>query len=395
MDRIMEIRIRADDERDAPEVTLFLPAMPYELSDAIERAGIGGVITPDIRICGTGCEFDILDECEPQCEGIYELNALAEKLSRMDWAQRCKFEGLVRMEIAKGSYEIGVGRLYDLASSVHCCRMLDVSTDDALGRYVVDNGFFPEYIILPDAVREKLDYAEIGKEVREAEGGVFIEEGFGYVTQESDMVEAFQHLDLTPKQPDYTVLAEIGVMDTGRTAMLKLPATAEEMSEALRRIGALTWAEVSYRIADCRIPALCDAIAQTGEITVADDMARELAKLTDEQAKLYKAVLTASNATDFSDAWGLLLHLDDYQLSHAVSSYEEMARQKLAELLKDCEVENLLPHLNTYGYGKSIVNREYLVLTDFGAVGRKDGQPIRQIRAEDAPEMGGMKVMQT
>ena len=51
--------------------------------------------------------------------------------------------------------------------------------------------------------------------------------------------------------------------------------------------------------------------------------------------------------------------------------------------------------IRIYGYGKCIANREHLVLTDYGAVGRKDGQPIRQIRAEDAPEMGGMEVMQT
>ena len=49
--------------------------------------------------------------------------------------------------------------------------------------------------------------------------------------------------------------------------------------------------------------------------------------------------------------------------------------------------------IRIYGYGKCIANREHLVLTDYGAVGRKDGQPIRQIRAEDAPEMGGMEVM--
>lgn len=246
---------------------------------------------------------------------------------------------------------------------------------------------------MPDTVRAKLDYEKIGQEIREGEGGVFVNEGFGYVAQESELVEAFQHLDLTPKHPDYMALVEIGIMDTGNTLMLKLPASSGEMREVLHEIGVAAWAEVSYRVADCRIPALCDTITQADDITAADAMARKLAELTDEQVSMYKAVLSARGVADLSDAMNLIAQLDDYLLSPTISTYEEMAIEQLTMLLDGKEVECLLPHLNVWGYGRDIAEQANLILTVYGAIERKDRQPIQKITAENTPAVGGMEMM--
>ena len=80
--------------------------------------------------------------------------------------------------------------------------LYEARSDEDLGRFYVDNGFVPETEDLPEAVYALLDYAKIGKKMREGEGGVFLRYGSGYVTQVGDLKEEFKALELAPKAPD-------------------------------------------------------------------------------------------------------------------------------------------------------------------------------------------------
>ena len=66
-----------------------------------------------------------------------------------------------------------------LASNVDRCQVLaDVNTDEALGKFYVENGFREDLDALPDSAYALLDYAKIGKQMREDEAGTFTPHGY-------------------------------------------------------------------------------------------------------------------------------------------------------------------------------------------------------------------------
>ena len=88
-----------------------------------------------------------------------------------------------------------------------CHVVKDVDTDYKLEQFLAENNFILETEGVPDAAFELLNFAEIGREHQEPEGGMLT--SFGYVEQHSDLVEAYKTLDLTAKMPDYTIILEL------------------------------------------------------------------------------------------------------------------------------------------------------------------------------------------
>ena len=85
-------------------------------------------------------------------------------------------EGLLDMAVQKHMQEnsgpIMVQELMMLASNVDRCHVLaDVHSDEALGKFYVENGFREDLDALPDSAYALLDYAKIGKQMHESESG--------------------------------------------------------------------------------------------------------------------------------------------------------------------------------------------------------------------------------
>ena len=59
----------------------------------------------------------------PEDMDLTELNLLAEKLASLEPVQEAAFEGLVRMDLDKGTMELPLCRLIDLANSADCCHV--------------------------------------------------------------------------------------------------------------------------------------------------------------------------------------------------------------------------------------------------------------------------------
>ena len=95
-----------------------------------------------------------------------------------------------------------------------CHVVQDVDTDYKLEQFLAENDFILETEEVSDAAFELLNFAEIGREHQEPEGGMFT--SFGYVEQHSDLVEAYKTLDLTAKMPDHTIILELPFTFRGR-----------------------------------------------------------------------------------------------------------------------------------------------------------------------------------
>ena len=232
MDKQFKLYISHLDGETEGYAELDLPAGLYEVQDALEKARIAE--NEHILLEMEGCRCDELEDAfdhraHPMdtVKDVYVLNALAEKMSTMEQHELNIVGGLIQMD--QHPDRMSTERFYDLMHSVECCHYVDVPNDRGLGKFYVDNGFVPELDNIPESVISKLDFKQIGQEMREAEGGVFLDEALGYVVLHSDIIEAHKNLSPIPQEPDYTILLEVSRQDQGEPELLKLPLSPAEL----------------------------------------------------------------------------------------------------------------------------------------------------------------------
>lgn len=196
MDKIFDVYLaKADQPESAAYAELSLPATPCQMQDAFDKLQLAEGEIPYWEITGYHAFEELSSILNESC-GLNDLNALAQKLSKLDERKCTAFAGLLQMERADGD-PIPISRLIDLAYSTDCCHMVcEVLNDSQLGRFCAENGFVPGVEELPDAVFELLDFERIGREHRQSEGGVLVERGAdypgGYVERHSDLQQVYE-----------------------------------------------------------------------------------------------------------------------------------------------------------------------------------------------------------
>jgi len=363
---------------------LDLPASPYEVLDALDRLRLeeNGAVTWEIT------EYPRFEELEPRLDGsgsFYELNALAQRLSELDEAQSAVFAGLVEMEHT--SKPIPLPRLIDLAHSTECCHiLLDALNDSQLGRIRAESHSVPGVEYLPRDLFEMLDFEQIGRRTRASEKGVFVERSMdhpgGYMARHSPLLEVYKTLDLTPKEPDYTMLLEVS--HSRGAAQLKLPADKRALEAVLQSLGEPDWQDLSWRCLDCKVPSLMDAVSEARDIHAVNDFAGMLAQMDSKTLVLYKALLEASDCRDLLSAELLANQLPNYTFSPQFSSPEELAKEELSVLLCEPSAATILPYVDLQKYGEALIKQCGGELTGYGLIERTDGHPIQ------SPRQGGM-----
>ena len=371
---------------------LTLPAMPYALRDAMERARLDDGEPMYIDLTDY-TDFPFLEPYLEDANDLYALNALAEKLASLEPWQVDAFEGLLLMEGGKPEPATHP-QIYDLAASAGECQVLyEARSDEELGRFYVDNGFVPETEDLPEALYALLDYAKIGEKMREGEGGVFLRYGSGYVTQVGELKEEFKTLELAPKAPEYSALLEVAMPDTNRKEMLALPCGRDGLDSMLDRLEVSGWSKLTWRCADCRGPDLRDAFSMADNIHYANSAARQLAELSDEDVTKLKGLVKVLPVGALEDAVPLMDHLDEYGMMDCRSP-AELAQYILEDSLGEEDLALLLPHLDCESYTKAVIQQSGAELTPYGVLYRSNGQPvIRQEQKQTQPERSGMEMI--
>lgn len=204
MDKIFDIYLARQDQPESGVcVELSLPATPYQMQDAFDKLRLAEGEEPYWQIT----DYEQFEELAPVLNdtcGLYELNALAQRLAELDERQSTAFAGLLKMEQKKDG-TIPASRLIDLAYSTDRCHVVgEVLNDAQLGRFCAENGFCSGLDDLPDEVFELLDFERIGREHRQSEGGVLVERTAdhpgGYVERHSDLVQAYKEINEQPEQ---------------------------------------------------------------------------------------------------------------------------------------------------------------------------------------------------
>ena len=361
-----------------------LPIGPYKMLDVLDKLRLH----EKEAIIWEITNYHLFAELAPFMDKtgtFFELNALAERLMALDEVQHTAFAGLLAMEDAKGP--IPLPHLIDLAYSTDCCHVAGGAlTDSQLGRIRAENGSVPDVDRLSREDFETLDFEQLGQSARTSEKGVFVKQSTecsgGYVTRHKGLVEAHKTLDLTPRKPEYVIQACIKYdpvagpdVDLTQIIRINLPASEEQMRDMDANMIS-EWLGTYLYSVDSAIPQITDAVLCVDSIPELNPLACKVAKLDPAALPAYKALLEAAGCLDFDAAEHLMDTLDQYSFHPHLRSPTDLAKEELLVITAEENARLLLPYLNLHEYGEALIKESGAVLTSYGLIERKDGQPI-------------------
>ena len=396
MRKVCEVYLVSNSASDERGVELTFPVSQYEMMDAFEqiRTKSPGDVYWQVD------EFYCFDYLAPHLDenmSIFEFNSLTEQLSKLDERQEIAMEGLLNMAVQKHMQEhsgiITVPELMMLASNVeHCHVLADVHSDEALGKFYVENGFRDDLDALPDSAYALLDYAKIGKQMREDESGVFTPHGYVVRTEE-----------LQPL-PDYEPQREISYMicltlmnheNEQRTAVLDLPATEQRLLEVQKELDAPEWFDAQFTGCDAIMPCLNTLLTDVEDLPRINELARSLQELkASGLLTKFKAVVGATQCESLDDVFDRIEKLPQYCVETKIRDKDALVRDELEFVLGGKDADLIYKHLNREAYAEDVLKQYGAELTPYGMVNRADfgplNEPIPEQKQEQTqePQMG-------
>ena len=396
--RILRVYLAKNDTPySATYAKLELPASPWELWDAMEKVRLQ---TDDILYMEIE-DYFAFEYLSPHLDGLdislNELNDLAAQLAALDEVQGIAFEGLFSMEVQrKVTANGGVITLQDLrdlavSAKTDCYHVVDAADDAALGRFYAENDFIPELDGVSDAVFPMLDFAGIGRMMRQGENGIFV--GSLYVLRDGELTTAPPVQKALPEKPGYLFRLTLGLRpDFGgnRTTVLDLPVTEAELLDTQARLGTLNWENTVVLNYDGILPNAVFFADLPTELEAFNEFAKAVQDIPfpEKQLPKLKALLMQFEVQDIETAMGLTEHLDDYVLTPEISSPQETAIDQLYFMTDDHSAELLISHVNLYAYGCDLIREDNAVLSPYGLLHRADYQPmLTPVQQIQEPEM--------
>ena len=354
--------------------TLELPASPWELWDAMEKVRLkdGEALYMEID------DYYAFEYLAPHLEeldiSLNELNDLAARLAALDEVQEVAFDGFLRMEVQnKVDTNGGIITLQDLrdlavSAKTDCYHVVDAADDAQLGRFYAENEFIPELDGVSNEVFEMLDFAGIGRMMRQGENGIFV--GSLYVLRDGELTTAPPVQKTLPGKPGYLFQLTLGLhpdIGDARTVTLILPAAEAELLDAQAQLGTEGWEGVAVIDYDGIIPyaaEFTDLPMELDEFNVLAAAVRDMPSPEKQLPKL-KALLKQFEVQDIETAMRLMDHLADYILTPEISSPQETAIDQLHFMTDDHSVELLTSHVNLYTYGCDLIREDNAVLSPY------------------------------
>ena len=386
-----------DTPYSAAYAKLELPASPWEVWDAMEKVRLQ---TDDILYMEIE-DYFAFEYLSPHLDGLdislNELNDLAAQLAALDEVQGIAFEGLFSMEVQrKVNANGGVITLQDLrdlavSAKTDCYHAVDAADDAQLGRFYAENDFIPELDGVSDAVFKMLDFAGIGRMMRQGENGIFV--GSLYVLRDGELTTAPPVQKALPEKPGYLFRLTLGLRpDFGgnRTTELDLPASEEALAAAQEQLGTLNWENTVVLNYDGILPNAVFFADLPTELEAFNEFAKAVQDIPfpEKQLPKLKALLKQFEVQDIETAMGLTEHLDDYVLTPEISSPQETAIDQLYFMTDDHSAELLISHVNLYAYGCDLIREDNAVLSPYGLLHRADYQPmLTPVQQIQEPEM--------
>ena len=388
MRKVCEVYLVSSSATDERGVELTFPVSQYEMMDAFEQIHTKSPGDVYWQVDEFYC-FDYLAPHLDESMSIFEFNSLTEQLSKLDERQETALEGLLQMQVNKHMQEnsgpITAQELMMLASNVDRCHVLaDVHSDEDLGKFYADNDFLPELNDLPDSAYALLDYAKIGKQMRESEAGVFTPHGYVVRTEE-----------LQPL-PDYEPQREIFYMirltlmnheNEQKTAVLDLPATEQRMQEVQKELDTPEWFDAQFTGCDAIVPKLNTMLTDVEDLPRINELAHSLQELKENgQLTKFKAVVGATKCESLEDVFDRIANLPQYCFEAKIRDKDALVRDELEFVLGGKDADLIYKHLNREAYAEDVLKQYGAEITPYGMVNRADFGPLHEPIPEQQQE---------
>ena len=396
MRKVCEVYLVSSAASDERGVELTFPVSQYEMMDAFEQIHTKSPGDVYWQVDEFYC-FDYLAPHLDESMSIFEFNSLTAQLSKLDERQETALQGLLQMQVNKHMQENGgpitVQELMMLAHNVdHCHVLADVHTDTELGKFCADNDFLPELTALPDSVYALLDYAKIGKQMREDESGVFTPHGYVVRTEE------LQPLPEHESQREITYMIRLTLMNhenEQRTAILDLPATEARLLEVQKELDAPEWFDAQFTGCDAIVPQLNTLLTDVEDLPRINELAQSLQELkAGGQLTKFKAVVSATKCESLDDVFDRLEKLSQYCFEIKIRNKDALVRDELEFVLGGKDADLIYKHLNCEAYAEDVLKQYGAEITPYGMVNRADfgplNEPIPEQKQEQTqePQMG-------
>ena len=390
MRKVCEVYLVSSGASDERGVELTFPVSRYEMMDAFEQIHTKSPGDVYWQVDEFYC-FDYLAPHLDESMSIFEFNSLTEQLSKLDACQEAALEGLLQMQ--KNSGPITTQELMMLTSNVDRCHLLaDVHSNEDLGKFYVENGFRDDLDALPDSVYDLLDYAKIGKQMRESEAGVFTPHGYVVRTEELQPLPEYE------PQREIFYMIRLTLMNhenEQKTAVLDLPATEQRLLEVQKELDAPEWFDAQFTACDAIVPQLNTLLTDVEDLSQINELAQSLLELkANGQLTKFKAVISATQCESLDDVFDRLEKLPQYCFETKIRDRDAMVRDELEFVLGGKDADLIYKHLNREAYAEAVLKQYGAEITHYGLVNREDfgplHEPIPEQKQEQAqePQMG-------
>lgn len=396
MRKVCEVYLVSSASSDERGVELTFPVSQYEMMDAFEQIHTKSPGDVYWQVDELYC-FDYLAPHLDESMSIFEFNSLTEQLSKLDERQETALEGLLQMQVDKHVQEnsgiITVPELMMLAANVNRCHVLaDIHTDEDLGKFYVKNGFREDLDALPDSAYALLDYAKIGKQMREDEAGVFTPHGYVVRTEE------LQPLPDHEPQRDINYMIRLTLMNhenEQKTAVLDLPTTEQRLLEVQNELDAPEWFDAQFTACDAIVPRLNTLLTDVEDLPRINELAHSIQELkASGQLTKFKAVVSATQCESLDDVFDRIEKLPQYCFETKIRDSDALVRDELEFVLGGKDADLIYKHLNREAYAEDVLKQYGAELTPYGMVNREDfgplNEPIPEQKQEQTlePQMG-------
>ena len=385
MNKVCEVYLATDDEHG---VELSLPVSQYEMMDAFEQIHTKSPGDVYWQVDEFYC-FDYLAPHLDENMSIFEFNSLTEQLSKLDERQETALEGLLQMQVDKHVQEnsgiITVPELMMLAANVNRCHVLaDIHTDEDIGKFYVKNGFREDLDALPDSAYALLDYAKIGKQMREDEAGTFTPHGYVVRTEELQPLPDFE------PQREIFYMIRLTLMtheNEQKTAVLDLPATEQRLLEVQEELDAPEWFDAQFTGCDAIAPQLNTLLTDVEDLPRINELAQSLQELkASGQLTKFKAVVGATQCESLDDVFDRIEKLPQYCFETKIRDSDALVRDELEFVLGGRDADLIYKHLNCEAYAEDVLKQYGAEITPYGMVNREDFGPLHEPIPEQQQE---------
>lgn len=287
-------------------------------------------------------------------------------------------------------------------STEHCQIAYEAHDAQSLGKFYADNDFVPALEKVSDEVYEYLDFAKIGREMREGEGGVFTPHG--YVAQNGEIASEYHSGGVLPlEKPDYAVLLRVTkghfndpAYDNETAVFLKLPAGNAALLQAVDAVGAASPEECAFSAEDCITPSLTEKISDALYASEGDcyglvnELAEQLRQIETENRLLtYKAMLAeAPGDISLEEALDLASMTEEFELLTDTASPAEYAKVEIQRMLSLAGDNGLSLFCNLDNYGRYLLEQRGVAETSYGMLEPQNGMTVDKCLNRSGQSLG-------